>query len=336
MSMLDAALVNDPFGDPAVYGKLRYRSEAFLFDLGDISRLPARQILKIRYVFVSHAHIDHFIGFDHLLRICLGRDQRISLFGPPDFLERVESKLKSYTWNLVENYTNDFELRVTEVHSTYQLTRRYRCRNAFRAESEERHSFDGHLLRDDAFTLKCVMLDHATPCLAFSFEENIRLNIKKNSLQELGLPVGPWLNGVKERILRGEAAETPVSVRWRAEDGKQQERLVPLGFLQENVVKVTAGKKICYVTDVGWSDANAALIIDLAEGAELLFIETSFLHEDREIALRKHHLTARQAGFLGRMANVKRLIPFHFSPKYKGQEELLRQELRDAFEQKTP
>jgi len=81
--------------------------------------------------------MDHFIGFDHLLRICLGRNQHISLFGPPGFLANVESKLGAYTWNLVQNYTNDFELAVTEIHSTHQRKRHYRCRSAFHPEDEE-------------------------------------------------------------------------------------------------------------------------------------------------------------------------------------------------------
>jgi len=70
--MFNARLVNDPFGDPALYLDLRYRREALLFDLGDIQELAPRMILKIDHIFVTHTHMDHFIGFDHLLRICLG------------------------------------------------------------------------------------------------------------------------------------------------------------------------------------------------------------------------------------------------------------------------
>jgi len=330
--MFSAALINDPTGDPGVYVEFKYRREAFLFDLGEISLLTPRKILKIRYIFVSHTHMDHFIGFDHLLRICLGRNQHISLFGPPGFLEKVESKLGAYTWNLVENYTNDFELAVTEIHQTHRVTRHYRCRNAFRPEGEETCAIsDSVLVEGDFFIVKAVLLDHSIPCLAFRFEEKTRLNIKKNVLREMGLSTGAWLSGLKEQIVNKDPEETPVRIWWKNEGGAMEEKFLPLGMLQEKAVKITAGQKVCYITDCLWSDENVGKIIELAKGAELLFIEAPFLHEDVETAARKYHLTARQAGALAAMAGVKRLSLFHFSPKYKGMEEALQKEAMNSF-----
>ena len=72
-SSFRAFLVNDLFGDPALYVSLPWERRALLFDLGDITALSAGRLLKITDVFVSHAHVDHFVGFDHLLRVLLGR-----------------------------------------------------------------------------------------------------------------------------------------------------------------------------------------------------------------------------------------------------------------------
>ena len=57
--------------------------------------------------------MDHFIGFDHLLRIFLARELHLDLFGPPGIIANVRGKLAGYTWNLIESYP--FTLTVHEV-----------------------------------------------------------------------------------------------------------------------------------------------------------------------------------------------------------------------------
>lgn len=326
-----ASLINDPFGDPGVYVDFKYRRQAFLFDLGDIQILPPRKLLKIDYIFVSHTHMDHFIGFDHLLRISLGRDRCIRLYGPPNFLQNVEDKLHSYTWNLVANYTNDFELHVTEIHPQYTVSRQYRCRNAFVPECEERAVYNGTLVQGDFFSVRSVFLDHGTPCLAFCFEEKTRINIKKNVLREMGLSTGAWLLELKTHIMKREPDDFPVQAWWRDADGRMVWRIVSLGILRQKAVKITPGQKISYVTDALYSEENARRIIELSTGSELMFIEAPFLHEDVDNAAQKYHLTARQAGMLARQAGAKRMVLFHFSPKYKKARNVLAHEAIDAF-----
>ena len=108
-------LVNGPFDDPALYVPFAYEKRAILFDLGDLRRLPPRDILKISHCFVSHTHMDHFCGFDRLLRICLGREKRLHLFGPEGFLTNLEGKLRGYNWNLVNHYRYPFEITASEI-----------------------------------------------------------------------------------------------------------------------------------------------------------------------------------------------------------------------------
>jgi ribonuclease Z len=326
--LFNAHLINDPYGDPGVYVEFKFRREALLFDLGDLHVLPPRKLLKINHIFVSHTHMDHFIGFDHLLRVCLGRDKRLTLFGPPGFIGNVESKLGAYTWNLVENYTNDFLLSVTEIHPGESLTREYRCQDAFRSVTPMvRKEFSGILLDEPFFFVQGAFLQHKVPSLAFALEEKMSVNIKKSALVEMGLPVGSWLMELKGKILRNEADETPVRVWW-----KEGEKILPLGELKERVVKLTQGQKMAYVADTGYSEEDARRIVELSRGAEILFIEACFLDADAERAAEKHHLTALQAGRLARRAEAKRMILFHFSPKYQGCGHLLEEEATRAFE----
>src|SRR3954470_9985708 len=110
-----ADLVNGVFGDPGVYIDLKFQNRALLFDIGDVSDLPTRKLLRVSDVFVSHTHMDHFAGFDHLLRVCLGRDWGVRLYGPPNFISQLEHKLAAYTWNLVQNYAVDFIIEACEL-----------------------------------------------------------------------------------------------------------------------------------------------------------------------------------------------------------------------------
>src|SRR6516225_7022557 len=93
------SLVNGRYGDPTVYVETLFERRGLLFDLGEIAALPPRKLLRIDQIFVSHAHIDHFIGFDRLLRLLVGREKEINLYGPTGFIDDVHHKLSAYRWN---------------------------------------------------------------------------------------------------------------------------------------------------------------------------------------------------------------------------------------------
>src|SRR5512137_2888470 len=113
--LFEAALLNDTFGDPGLYVDFRDARRALLFDFGDVSRLPPRKLLRLSHVFVSHTHMDHFTGFDQLLRVVLGRKDHIVLTGGPGFVAQVEHKLRAYTWNVVHRYSVELVLDVREI-----------------------------------------------------------------------------------------------------------------------------------------------------------------------------------------------------------------------------
>lgn len=331
--MFRTTLINDPSGDPGVYLEFRHLQQAALFDLGDIHRLLPRQMLKIGHIFVSHCHVDHFIGFDHLLRICLGRDKHLHLYGPEGFLDNVGNRLKAYSWNLVNNYTNDFTLFVTEVTSDRLLRQTFKCRDSFRPREEPTsHPYHGLLVDNPLFQVETDILDHGIPSLAFRFTEKERINIKKNALEEMALPTGKWLMALKDHVAAGKPSDFPVRIYWRDENREVKERFLPLGELQENLIVIKAGQKLCYVTDAAGSPDNTERIVRLAQEVDILYIEAPFLHRDIDVARNKLHLTAKQAGSMARLAGAKKLCLFHFSPKYKGSYELIMEEATEAWE----
>ncbi len=326
-------LVNDLFGDPALYVALPWERRALLFDLGDITPLSAGRLLKITDVFVSHAHLDHFVGFDHLLRVLLGRPKGLRLFGPPGFIAHVEGKLRGYTWNLVEGYT--LTLEVYEVHLDRVLRARFSCAEGFaRREDPTPSPFDGVIWDEPQFCVRVVHLDHRIPCLAFALEETVHLNVDKVALEALGLPVGPWLVDLKRAVRAGAPNDHPIRVAW-SERGKRVERCLPLGVLRRDVVRESPGQKLAYVTDVVHSPENAEKIVKLAWGADLFYCEAAYPERDRERAFARFHLTAGQAGQLAAEAKVRRLAVFHFSPKYRNCPGDLLEEAMAAFGQRV-
>jgi ribonuclease Z len=332
-----AELTNRAFGDPGVFIDLKFERRALLFDIGEISVLPTRKLLRISDVFVSHTHMDHFSGLDHLLRVCLGRDTGVSLYGPSRFIGQLEHKLAAYTWNLVENYQTDFVIVAHELDGQDRLRRaQFRSRRRFEREPlPDILPRQGTLMEDPLFRVRTVPLEHHDiTSLAFAFEESVHINVWKNRLEEMHLPTGPWLTELKRQVRAGAADDTPIRVQWRTRDGSR-DRTFALGELKRDVLEFVPGQKVCYVTDAADNAYNRAALTEFLRGADLLFIEAVFLEADREHALRKAHLTARAAGGIARAAGVKAAVPFHFSPRYVGREDELRQEFTAAWLEAT-
>ncbi|MGD2126478.1 MAG: MBL fold metallo-hydrolase [Desulfobacteraceae bacterium] len=325
-------LINGPFSDPGLFIPFLFEKRAILFDLGELSPLSARDLLKVTHVFVTHTHMDHFIGFDTLLRILLGREKKIHVYGPPDFFSQVEGKLAGYTWNLVDEYRNNFELKVTEVRPERMLTRTYVCRERFSpTKGEEQSPFTGILLKEPAFHIEAAILDHRIPCLGLSLVENFYVNIDKEGLRALGLPVGPWLTRFKKALYDKEDLETDFFVTWEQGGKTIREKVFVLGELAGKIARISPGQKISYITDITGSLENCDKVVDLAKDSDHLFIEAAFLDRDKDTARKKYHLTAKEAGDLAGKAGAKQFTLFHFSPRYSELTEEIKKEAADAF-----
>lgn len=329
-------LVNDVFGDPGVYVEVRWSKRALLFDLGHNDGLGATRLLRANDIFISHTHVDHFIGFDSVLRVALGRGKTVRLFGPPGLINNVQGKLQGYTWNLVDGYPLILDVR--EFHPQEIRRALFRATDGFRRDEQpsvplmpEHTTGQFTVLNDPMFTINAVPLDHRIPSFAYSLEEPFHINVNKQKLHEADLPVGSWLKDVKQHIWQGRPDEFRFTATLYDEHHCEKRELI-LGEIKERFCTISRGQKIVYVVDARFDEENEAKIIALARGADVFYCESPFLDVDAEKARSRYHLTARQAGLMAHRAQVRNLVVFHFSPRYTGQGEALAREAMEAFQ----
>ncbi|MEU9191207.1 ribonuclease Z [Streptomyces sp. NPDC048484] len=100
------------------------------------------------------------------------------------------------------------------------------------------------------------------------------------------------------------------------------------GVALDDVSEVRRGQRFAFVMDTRLCDGVYAL----AQGCDLLVIESTFLDEDVRLAVDHGHLTAGQAATVARDAGVRHLVLTHFSQRYSEPAEFERQARAAGFE----
>ena len=327
-------LINDPFGDPGLLVPFLLQKQALLFDLGDLSPLSNGTLLKVSHVFVSHTHIDHFIGFDRMLRTLFGRNKTLTIFGPENIIQNVKGKLAGFTWNLVELYSESLTIEVVEVREEGLLKATFRAIDRFKLCDEKQEPFEGGVIVDNAvFSVRAAILQHRVPCLGFALEEKPHININKEKLESMKANPGAWLNELKQAVSQGGQDSLMLTVPFEALGGVTTKD-ISFAQLKSDLVEIFPGQKIGYVVDSVFNDHNRKRIVKLVESSDIFFCESPFLANEAERGQARFHLTSRQAGTLAREAGVKQLQVFHFSSRHRSCREQFYNEAKDAFEGK--
>ena len=288
--------------------------------------------MRLSHVFVTHTHMDHFSGFDQLLRVVLGRKSNLVLVGGPGFAAQVEHKLRAYTWNVVHRYEVELLIDACEIGIDRRAGwSRFSSRTGFVREDRGAFELPGDVLHDEAtFRVRGRFVDHDIPCLAYALEEKARLKVATDRIAALGVTTGPWLRELKHAVLTGAPGDTPIRLQWRDRQGEHA-MTRPVGALRPLVLDAVAGQRIGYVTDLRYTEANVETLSQLLADVDLLYIESVFLDADERHATRKNHLTARQAGDIARRLRARAMVPFHHSPRYEGRSAELLAEARAAW-----
>jgi ribonuclease Z len=319
------AFLNPPCGDPGLWVDLLDEGRSILLDMGELGHVANRKLLRVERAVVTHTHMDHFVGFDSLLRLTLGREKELVVTGPPGFLDRVRGKIAAYTWNLIEDYP--VRLRAEEIDGDTLRAVLYSGAGGMEPEPLPDRPFTGVIHGERLYTLHVEVLDHGIPVLGVALRETEHISVNKDRLMKMGLVPGEWLRDLKQAVRRVEPGDREI----RADTGGGEGRTFTVAQLAGEIILRSPGQRLAYLTDIRYTPSNIEKAVELARDADLLVCEAAFLEEDRALAEERFHLTARQAGELARAAGAKRLAPFHISPRYQGRERELLDEASDAF-----
>ncbi|GAB2942967.1 ribonuclease Z [Streptomyces heilongjiangensis] len=100
------------------------------------------------------------------------------------------------------------------------------------------------------------------------------------------------------------------------------------GVSLDDVSELRRGQRFAFIMDTRLCDGVYAL----ADGVDMLVIESTFLNEDIELAVDHGHLTAGQAASVARDCGVRHLVLTHFSQRYTEPDDFERQARAAGFE----
>lgn len=169
----------------------------------------------------------------------------------------------------------------------------------------------GLIFEDSTFQLSAFPVTHrGGDCYGFLFQEKSRRPFLDDKAKALGVPIGPE----RRRLVAGEQITLA--------DGR-------LIHPDEVLGPEIPGAKLVFVGDAGRTDD----LLEVADNADALIIEATYLSVDAQMARSFSHLTAAQSAQLAREANVSHLYLTHLSRRYRDQDVL--NEARSIFPNTT-
>jgi len=312
--------------DPVLLVRVRPQGRNLLVDCGQIHHLAKRVLKGVEAIFVSHAHMDHFMGIDTFIRHNHVSPRTFDIFGPPGLAGRMTHKLAGYDWNLTEDYWCNF--RVHEIHpahtESWELSgaNGFPCRFIGRTVRADRIIYLGDYLRVEA-----ELCDHKIPTLAFRLTEREAFAVDAGKLRQAGLVPGPWLRELKRRFCRNELAGGPLRILRQSDSGAREETIADPAALFAEIRRPIEPASIGYLTDVGFTPENRQKVHSLLQGVTLLVCECSYLAADCDKARISFHLCSTDVNELARELQPACLLPMHLSKSYVGRGAQLYDEL---------
>lgn len=215
-----------------------------------------------------------------LTRVCITHFHGDHCLGLPGVLQRRS----------LDRATGELEVHFPASGSAYYERLRHAAIYADRAPVHARPAEPGTVVATPAFTLEARSLRHRVDTLGWRVVEPDGRRFLPERLAALGI-TGPDVGRLRR-------------------DG-----VLDVGGRRVTLAEVSAprrGQRFAFVMDTALCDEAFAL----ADGADLLVCEATFLSGDEHLAREYGHLTAAQAARIAAESGARRLVLSHFSQRY--------------------
>lgn len=323
---LEPTLFAGLIDDPLLLVRVRPLRESILFDCGEIHHMAKRVVKAVSALFITHAHMDHFMGFDAFVRHNHVSPKIFDIFGPPEIAGKIACKLAGYDWNLTEPDWCGF--RVHEIHSVLNRAASLPGKDGFPCRPLDETPRTGTEIYGNTYMdVKAELCDHRIPALVFRATERPSFNLDVAKMGRLGVVRGDWLRRLKRGFYGGFTGQGPLLVPFRRGEGVLEEPVKDCRAFYDSIRGEEAPASIGYVTDIGASPENMEKVVAFMEGVTLLVCECTFLARDRDKALASFHLSTTDLNLLVERIRPRFVLPMHFSKSYGGRVNQLYEEL---------
>ncbi len=257
----------------------------FLIDCGEGTQIQLRRnkisFSKIRHVFISHLHGDHYYGL-------IGLISTMNLMG-------VKSDLHIYAHSELKTLIQpqlDFIRGDMTVKPIFHPLNFKKPQLIFESKKVEVLSFP---------------VKHSIPTCGFLFREKQKpANIRKDMIKAYSIPIAA-IKDIK------------AGADFTTEEGQ---------VIANVDLTIPASKPTSYAfcTDTAFYPANASIL----NGVDLLYHETTFLEELKELARKTLHSTTKEAGEMATLSGAGKLLIGHFSARFKDISRFV-EETREVF-----
>ncbi len=252
---------------------LEVNNEGFLIDCGEGSQAQLRKykikFSRIKRIFISHLHGDHFFGLIGLIATfgLLNRKSELHIHGPKGIKKIILMQLKlTGSWVAYPLHFHELEAMESEL-----------------------------IFENDKVEVHTIPLSHRIYTNGFLFREKpLPRNLNMSAISKYPeIEICDYQNLKKGRD-------------YKMDDGS----IVPNADLTFDPPKIL---QYAYCSDTAYDEK----IIPHIKGVDLLYHESTFLEDNKDLAEITKHATALEAATIASKADVKQLILGHYSSRYK-------------------